>query len=943
VPSSAEPPAERSIDAPSQHAPGPEHLATSLLDDLAAGRPEDEVVPAGDTPGAPASESVTVAVDAESTNAAVVAVEASGGVVTVRLDGVVQADVPAARLADLAGAPGVRSVREPLRATPSVTSQGVASTGASAWHSAGDGGAGTKIAVVDGGFAGAAALVGTELPVGTTMDLSRCSDPNQEVHGTAVAEIAHDMAPAAALHLVCIETDLEFVDALSTFSSLGVDIVNGSIGWTLTGRGDGSGGPNTVAGAVRALREQNILYVGSAGNYSRLHWMGPAVGDTANAPGDFVDIAPDDGLDFLVAPNATVTVSMRWDAWPETFEDLDLLVYDMQSTCNNEYGIVNDVEVVDGVAYLSEGGWTQDPGQPVEQVTFTNCRNSVGFFEVLVDRFQGGAAPRIDLFFDGDIVLMSGTESSVVEPATSPAVLAVGAHCTGTSQIEGFSSTGPTIDGRTKPDIAAPDSVSTATYGNANVCQSGFVGTSAAAPHVAGAAAVLLGANPSLDVAELQQLLLDRALDAGGFGDDNQFGAGVLAMGPARSVSTPPPAALTAVAPQRLYDTRPGQIGVGESPDRAAPVGAGQFLEVQIRGIAGIPNDAVAVVLNVTATQPTAAGYLSVQPGTNPPTTSNLNFQPGETSAQHVTATIGPDGRVRIFNAAGTAHVVVDVSGWYGPSSAPAVPATARFSTLPAPARAYDSRPPGGGQQFAGYAEVPPRTTPLASGEAVDVELDLPGGVPSGATAAVVNLTVTGASSGGWITTFPTGSAEPSTSSINFAAGQTVANLLVAPLDANGRLRLRASGGPVHVIVDTIGWFQPDVGAGYIALDPPRRQLDTRFGNGSPVAPVAPGAIQQVQAGRYHGVPLDAEAVALGVVAVTPTSAGWLTAFPTGQAQPLASNLNFGPGSIVPNAVIAGLGTDGRVSIANSHGLTHVISDVFGYFLDPADVPVPPT
>jgi hypothetical protein len=65
--------------------------------------------------------------------------------------------------------------------------------------------------------------------------------------------------------------------------------------------------------------------------------------------------------------------------------------------------------------------------------------------------------------------------------------------------------------------------------------------------------------------------------------------------------------------------------------------------------------------------------------------------------------------------------------------------------------------------------------------------------------------------------------------------------------------------------------------------------------------------------------------------------------FPAGQAQPpLASNLNFTPGSIVPNAVVAGLGTNGRVSIANSHGFTHVISDVYGYFLDPANVPVPP-
>jgi subtilisin family serine protease len=120
---------------------------------------------------------------------------------------------------------------------------------------------------------------------------------------------------------------------------------------------------------------------------------------------------------------------------------------------------------------------------------------------------------------------------SVADPATSPNALAVGAYCWGTGEIEDYSSQGPTVDGRTKPELVAPDSVSSFTYGAFRGCGiSGFAGTSAAAPHVAGAAALVKQRFPSYGPAKIQQYLVRNAKDLGDVGVDSVFGAGRLAL-----------------------------------------------------------------------------------------------------------------------------------------------------------------------------------------------------------------------------------------------------------------------------------------------------------------------------------------------------------------------------------------------------------------------------
>jgi hypothetical protein len=381
------------------------------------------------------------------------------------------------------------------------------------------------------------------------------------------------------------------------------------------------------------------------------------------------------------------------------------------------------------------------------------------------------------------------------------------------------------------------------------------------------------------------------------------------------------PGRFHAIAPARIVDTRTGLGAPAAKLDPHSP------LTVDVTGVGGVPDGgASAVVLNLTVVGATWGSHLTVWPtDLGKPPTSNLNFGPGQVVANQVIVPIGIGGRISIANAAGLVHVVVDVQGWFGEDGAGG---GSLLHTLP-PARVADTRSGLG---------LPAGRVP--GGGTRHVQITGVGGVPSsGVSAVVANLTVVGGTLQSHLTAWPTGTPKPGTSNVNFRAGQVVANQVIVPVGADGRISIANSSGLVHVIVDVQGWFGEEGEDDGLALHTvsPARIADSRSGLGLPAGRFPAGVPRNVLVTSVAEVPpTGASAVIVNLTVTGATIGSHLTAWPAGQPKPATSNVNFGPGQVVANQAIIPVGANGIITIANSAGLVHVIVDIQGWF-GPAD------
>ncbi len=411
--------------------------------------------------------------------------------------------------ASLVAASGVvQFVRPPLVPQTLVISEGVSLTGASNYHSMGFRGQGVKIAVIDLGFAGLTnAQSRGELPGGIqTFDYTNTGIEAGTNHGTAVAEIIYDMAPQAQLILMKVGDEVDLENAKEEAIRQGAKIINHSVGWFNTNFYDGTG---TINNIVADARSRGVLWVNAAGNYARRHWQGTFRDTNFNKWHEFS--AGDESISITVNAGDQIGVFLTWNDWPASANDYDLYLFNSSGT-----QVAASQRIQSGT----------EP--PIESLFYQSFVPGTYHIQIKAD---GTPAPRtFSLFSLNHDIEYAVPSNSIIAPGDSPNALTVGAvnrQNWTTGPIAPYSSQGPTNAGLSKPDLVGPDRVSTFTYPE-------FPGTSAATPHVAGAAALVLSENPSLTAGQLEARLKS---DAVPMGSPLQFGSGRLNL----AQSSPPP------------------------------------------------------------------------------------------------------------------------------------------------------------------------------------------------------------------------------------------------------------------------------------------------------------------------------------------------------------------------------------------------------------------
>jgi RHS repeat-associated protein len=261
--------------------------------------------------------------------------------------------------------------------------------------------------------------------------------------------------------------------------------------------------------------------------------------------------------------------------------------------------------------------------------------------------------------------------------------------------------------------------------------------------------------------------------------------------------------------------------------------------------------------------------------------------------------------------------VVVDVLGYYSSGGA-------GMNTI-TPTRIADTRT-GSGQPYAGQT--------IAAGGSLTVQISGTAGVPTSATAAILQTSVLTPTAAGNLTAYPAGSTRPVTSNVNYKVGVTLTKEITAGLGTSpsGAVTFyNSSTAPVNLILDLTGY----INAAGDALTPltPARIADTRTGSGQPYAgqTIAAGGTLAIQVTGRGGVPANARSVVVNMTVPGNTTAGYLTAYPSG-THPGTTTLTYAPGAAAFNQVTVKLSPAGTFTIFNYGGTADVIIDVMGSY-----------
>jgi len=370
-----------------------------------------------------------------------------------------------------------------------------------------------------------------------------CDDTLNESHGTAVAEIIVDMVPDVRLRLYAITDLVAFNNAVDNAIAVNAKIITASVGFPTLG-GDGTtgffrDGTSLAAKKVDEARNDGIFVTVAAGNQGTGHWQGTYIPSpilTSSIPNLNLIVSPDSYesvMDF--DPSLAPTDPMRaclpvndvgslyvisWNAWDNTTEDYDVFLYEPDMSVPT--GIFSaQIQFPSGLSPLES--FSTLPQGDVCLVLASFLSSEDHFFHINTE--ESAIDP---LFF-----VRAG---SIDTPADASGAFTVGAIDHLTDTLEPFSSSGPTDDGRLKPEICGPDFTLTHQTSLNPSLPGTFPGTSASTPHVAGAVALLLDQNPTLTVNQLRDKLINDARFNAGYSVDNLCGSNSGAL----SIPSPP-------------------------------------------------------------------------------------------------------------------------------------------------------------------------------------------------------------------------------------------------------------------------------------------------------------------------------------------------------------------------------------------------------------------
>lgn len=440
-----------------------------------------------------------------------------GGKILGRTGKLKKVRLPVNRISDMAEKlEGLRYIRSPHTSTTldyksdvsnsSFATKGANLIGGSLYHSNNYLGEGTKIAVIDLGFAALdLARDAGEIPedvIEETKDYTGEGVYSGTAHGTGVAEIVNGMAPKANLYLKKISDEVDLGEATDDAISQGIDVIVHSVGWLNTNFGDGTG---VIAEITEKSTEAGILWVNAAGNSARRHWEG-SVGDRDE--NGWVEFESDkEKITIKNEMARDINIYLTWNDWPTTGTDLDLFLYDE-----------------DGTLVDSSNNHQTGNEPPAEQINYSS--SSPGEYYLKVSGPEDFSSVEIEIYSLNQTLEPRVERSSIMAPGNAEGVFTVGAINKNNwvnGPIEPYSSRGPTYDGRTKPDLTGIDGVTLYTYRS-------FLGTSAAAPYVAGAGALILSRSPELDLPKLKKALKQNSKDLGKPGSDDVYGAGRMRL-----------------------------------------------------------------------------------------------------------------------------------------------------------------------------------------------------------------------------------------------------------------------------------------------------------------------------------------------------------------------------------------------------------------------------